>query len=154
MTEMIELYSGDDLAIFDYRCSGETVGRDAEELALAHSIVVPRAGTFGRHDAAGSFVADANQAVFFHKDVPFQISHPVHGGDLCTVFAPSPRLHAELMRWHGPADDADAEASFPFDWLPLRGQPHLRQRILIRTLEAGGQLAPLEFEERVLDFLG
>ena len=154
MSESIEVYSGDDLAVFDYRCTGAIGGRDAEELASEHSVVMPRAGTFVRHDAAGSFVADSTQAVFFHKGAPFQVSHPVNGGDLCTVFAPSPRLHAELMRWHGPPDDADTEASFPFDWLPLRGQPHLRQRILFHSLETGGRMAPLEFEERVLDFLG
>ncbi len=151
---MIELYSGDDLVVYDYRCRGTIAGRDAEELAVEHLVVVPRSGTFVRHDATGSFVADTNQAVFFHKDAPFQVSHPVCGGDLCTVFAPSPRLHAEFMRWHGPPDDADAEASFPFDWLPLGGEPHLKQRVLFHSLEAGSALAPLEFEERALDFLG
>ena len=154
MFEMATLYESDGLAVLDYRCDGTPAGQDDEEVANEHLVVVPRAGTFVKHDSSSRFVSDVNHAVFFHRDRPFRVSHPVPGGDLCTIFAPAPALRLELMRWHGPPEDADEEAPLPIDWVPLGGPSYLAQRLVFDRLYAGGDVSPLEIEEWALLFLG
>ena len=148
------LFQSDTLRIEDYRCRGQQADHEDEECAERHEIVLPRAGTFVRRDASGSIVADVNQILFFHAEQPYQISHPVTGGDRSTVFVLSHRALMDLIRAFDPSVDDRQDRPFPAGYMLVRTQQRLVQYQLLETVEGITSLDPLAVEEDVLGLLG
>ena len=67
----------------DVVCSGECRHRSDEECTSATHLVFPYRGVFVRHVGRNDAVAEANQLLFFNEAEPYQVSHPVAGGDAC-----------------------------------------------------------------------
>ncbi|BCG78458.1 hypothetical protein MesoLj113b_20000 [Mesorhizobium sp. 113-3-3] len=67
----------------DVVCSGECRHRSDEECTSATHLVFPYRGVFVRHVGRNDAVAEANQLLFFNEAEPYQVSHPIEGGDAC-----------------------------------------------------------------------
>lgn len=67
----------------DVLCSGTCRHRSGEECTAATHLVFPYRGVFVRHVGGNDAVAEANQLLFFNEAEPYQVSHPVEGGDAC-----------------------------------------------------------------------
>ncbi|TPM36883.1 AraC family transcriptional regulator [Mesorhizobium sp. B2-3-4] len=64
-------------------CNGACRHRSDEECTAATHLVFPYRGVFVRHVGRSDAVAEANQLLFFNEAEPYQVSHPVAGGDAC-----------------------------------------------------------------------
>lgn len=73
--------------VLDYRCAGHERRQGPEEEVGTYEVVLPREGIFVRHVHGESIVADPNYALFFNSGECYRVSHPVSGGDRCTVLA-------------------------------------------------------------------
>lgn len=73
--------------ILDYCCGGRVSARGPEEESIGFQVVLPRMGVFVRHVYGEAVVGDPNHALFFNHGECYQVSHPVKGGDQCTVLA-------------------------------------------------------------------
>jgi len=99
------------ISVHDYRCRAPVEAHGSEEPNATHSIVFVRRGVFGLCTRDESFVADPNYVVFFNADQPYRYSHPIPGGDECTILAVETARAMELVAHHAPPD-ACAEAPF------------------------------------------
>lgn len=73
--------------IFEVACSAGRGGCGDAETVTRAKVVVPRDGVFAYHfDRHGDFVADANSAIVLRPGKTYKVSHPIDGGDHCTVF--------------------------------------------------------------------
>ncbi len=68
-------------AVWDVVCEGRCRHRSAEEFIGQTHLVFPYRGVYVRHVGSVATVAEANQVIFFNEDEPYQISHPIEGGD-------------------------------------------------------------------------
>ena len=75
------------VTITDVRCRPDHPDCGDEECSRGHHIVFPRNGVFVKHVRGRRVVADAGHVLFFNAGEPYRVSHPVPGGDDCTVFA-------------------------------------------------------------------
>ena len=71
----------DTLAVWDVMCAGTCRHKSAEECACETSIVFPYRGVYVRHVGRTETIAEANHVIFFNKDEPYRVSHPIAGGD-------------------------------------------------------------------------
>ncbi|MGE0480996.1 MAG: helix-turn-helix transcriptional regulator [Phycisphaerae bacterium] len=88
------LYRGPALALADVCCAAPRSPAAPEEFSRACTLAFPRRGVFVKHVGPTTLVADSNVVVFFNRDEPYRVSHPVDGGDDCTVL----RLREALLR--------------------------------------------------------
>jgi AraC family transcriptional regulator len=81
------IFATDTLHIHNLDCSGLCGEHEhvQEEIAHQHEIVLPRYGVFQRYDAFGCQIVDVNYLAFFNSQQPHEISHPINGGDSCTI---------------------------------------------------------------------
>jgi AraC family transcriptional regulator len=121
-----------------------------DEIPHDHEIVLIRAGAFLRDDAWGCTMLDANQVVFFQRQQPYQITHPVGGGDHSTVFALSDPLLRDLLH-HAPDAAAYLEAPFPLGSAPITMHWQHKHHALLRAL---AHTDALTIEEETLLLLG
>jgi AraC-like DNA-binding protein len=116
-----------------------------------------RRGLFTRTTGAGTLVADANHVLFYTRGEPYRISHPLPGGDTCTLIALDTRDLLEIVGRHAP--DAAERETAPFDFTWTLGTP--RTVLLHHLLLAGlrrGETTALGVEDLVFalvdDLLG
>lgn len=83
--------------VFDVTCHAPKSGCSSEEWCSVSQIVVPRRGVFMMHQRGRLIVADANTALIFGVGDTYQVSHPVDGGDQCTVLVFRPELVEEAL---------------------------------------------------------
>jgi len=83
--------------VFDVTCDAPQSGCDREEYCSVTQIVVPRRGVFLLHHQGTPIVADLNTALIFGMGDTYQISHPVDGGDRCTVLVFRPELVEDAL---------------------------------------------------------
>lgn len=139
------LFQSDLLRVFDYRCPGHD---DDGEIPQGHEIVLPRAGAYLRRDVHGTFLADPNQVLFYNQGEPYDIRHPVQGGDSSTVFILKHSLLIEMVRQYNPAVENDAGRIFQRSHLPLAAR---LQTIQYQLLTAPHQsMEPLKIEEQII----
>lgn len=82
--------------VLDVCRSAEHRQRGAIEAAAATSLVFPYRGTFLRHIGDDTTVADPHVLLFFNAGEPYQVSHPVAGGDASLSITLRPALLREL----------------------------------------------------------
>jgi AraC-like DNA-binding protein len=75
------LLTTDTVAVWDVSCPGTCKHKSAEECVSATYLVFPYRGVYVRNVGRTETVGEANQVVFFNEDEPYQVSHPVEGGD-------------------------------------------------------------------------
>jgi AraC-like DNA-binding protein len=134
------------LRVLDHRCTGE--GDAREETTENFEIVLPRSGTYQRRDAHGAFLADPNQVLFFNQGEPYEISHPIQGGDSSTVFIVAPSLLAEIMQAHDPAVEIGGQRLFQRSHIILNTRLQVLQYPLLRA--NGTDADTLELEEEII----
>ncbi len=140
------IFQTDILRIETYHCRG--VEHKSEDIPLNHEIVFLRAGTFVRRNSFGTVVADVNQVLFFHQHQPYQIRHPLSGGDVSTIIAISPPALVELIQTFDPSVEERPGAPFSAGYCLADTHQHVELR---RILHAASNTAdPLEVEENVL----
>lgn len=91
------LLSTETVTIRDVLCSGRCRDRGAEERASETQLVFPYRGIYVRHIGRDQAVADANHVLLFNAGEPYQISHPVDGGDASLVLILPEPLLSELV---------------------------------------------------------
>lgn len=80
------------MAISSVVCCAGASGCSAEEPVDSPRIILPRRGVFMYHLHRQAFIADTNSAFLLDPGDVCRVSHPIHGGDDCTVLVPSPAL--------------------------------------------------------------
>jgi AraC-like DNA-binding protein len=71
----------DTLAMWDVLCSGTCRHKSAEECSAHTHLVFPYRGAYVHHVGRTATVAELNQVIFFNKEEPYRVSHPIAGGD-------------------------------------------------------------------------
>src|SRR5215831_18695708 len=95
MSHVRRMFESPIVGITDYRCDERAGGSGPEEASRGWAVVFVRKGLFVRHVGRRRVVCDANHVLFFNRDEAYRVSHPVHGGDDCTVFSITPALLRE-----------------------------------------------------------
>jgi AraC-like DNA-binding protein len=147
------LFRRSTVRVIDYQClmSGST--RSPEEWCAQPEIVLPRSGIYVRHDADETVVVDPNQVLFFNGGQPYQVSHPVAGGDRSTVFLLQPAVLLDMLRSLDPAVDEHPDRPFRTSHITLGTRLRMLQYWLLQST-ASGPAEPLEVEEQLLLLLG
>jgi len=83
--------------VFDVTCHAPKSGCSSEECCSVAQVVVPRRGVFIMHQRGTPIVADSNTALIFGVGDTYQVSHPVDGGDQCTVLVFRSELVEEAL---------------------------------------------------------
>lgn len=91
------LFHSRTVSICDVRCRPHCSDAGGDEWAGANEVIFPRRGVFVQHEGRRSVIADGNQVLFLNRDQPYRISHPVPGGDDCTVFTFAPDVLLEVV---------------------------------------------------------
>jgi AraC family transcriptional regulator len=100
------------LSVVDFRCRAHVEPLGPEEPNPTHGIVLVRKGVFRRMQGRETLVADANHVLFFNAGEPYRYSHPLPGGDDCTILAVDGPRALELVAHHAPRDAERPETPF------------------------------------------
>ena len=124
----------DTMAVWDVVCSGTCKHKSAEECVAATHLVFPYRGVYIHHVGKVESVADANQVVFINEDEPYQVSHPVEGGDLSVSIEVSAATLMELA----PVDylHARGRAAFNLSRLRIDARTQASQRCSVTVRSA------------------
>ncbi|HEX5042039.1 MAG TPA: AraC family transcriptional regulator [Candidatus Polarisedimenticolaceae bacterium] len=139
MIQAETLFRGRSVTLRQVVCRHGRGGPGEEEWSDEPGIGFPCAGVFRRHLRRQEVLADAGTAVFFRRDEPYRISHPVEGGDATTVLGFSRRAVEEA-------------GGFPAESLPVSSPTFaLVQRLRRLAQDRAGR--ELEIEESALAVL-
>lgn len=147
------VYQSDIVVVEDVLCRPCTSACGGEEHAVSNDIVFPRIGSFVKHDSWGRSVADANHLLFFSQGESYEISHPVNGGDSCTVFSFANDVLREGLEDLCVGERNDNSAFFPQSHCGADSNAWLLHHRLRRRLVAGAA-QDVTSDERALDLLG
>ncbi len=100
------------IAVVDFRCRIPAHAEGPEEPNLTHSIAFVRRGGFRRSWRRETLLADANYVLFFNASEPYRYSHPLAGGDDCTILTIEPSRALELVARIEPRHADRPEAPF------------------------------------------
>jgi AraC-like DNA-binding protein len=146
------LYQSSLLSVHDIDCTAPASPRGAEEFAGSHQMVFVRAGVFVKHVGSRQIVGDPSRVVFFNRGDTYRVSHPVDGGDTCTMITCSASTWAELLARH---DEAAKDREAPFTRThapaPMHGMARVQR---LRRMLRDGVGEPVAVEEaaaRVVD---
>jgi AraC family transcriptional regulator len=106
------LFNSPAISLVDFRCTAHGERDEPEEATLTHSIVLVRRGVFCRTERGHTLVADPNHILFFNRARVYRYSHPIPGGDDCTILAISTPLALELVARYAPRDAEKPETPF------------------------------------------
>lgn len=139
------VFQTDLLRVIDHRCAGLDNVRG--EVPQDFEIVLPRAGAFERWNARGECLADPNQVLFFNRGEPYDINHPIQGGDSSTIFVVAPFLLLEIAQAHNPTVEDDPRNIFPHSHFTLNSRLQVLQYRLLRETQPADAL---EIEEEII----
>ncbi len=122
------------ISVVDFHCTAHVEREGPEEPSLTHGIVFVRRGLFRRTHGEEALVADANHILFFNAAHCYRYSHPLPGGDDCTILSVTTPVALELVSRHSPRHAERPEAPFPFGYgLNSRRTARLHYELLTRT---------------------
>lgn len=147
------VYQSDIVVVEDVLCRPCTPACGGEEQAVSNDIVFPRMGSFVKHDSWGRSVADPNHVLFFRQGESYEISHPVDGGDSCTVFSFADDVLREGLDELCVGAPNDNGTVFPQSHCGADSNAWLLHHRLHRRLVAGGT-QDVTSDEWALDLLG
>lgn len=146
------LYKSSLLSVHDIDCTAPASPRGAEEVAGSHHLVFVRSGVFVKHVGNQQIVGDPSRVMFFNRGDTYRVSHPVDGGDTCTMITCSSATWAELLSRH---DEAASDREVPFTQThaaaPIHGMARIQR---LRRMLREGVSEPIAIEEaatRVVD---
>ena len=84
------LLDTDFVRVADVRCRAPCSAEREEDVARTAQVIVPRRGVFTLRSRGEPVVADPNTAVVLAAGDEYCVTHPVSGGDDCTVFVFAP----------------------------------------------------------------
>lgn len=142
------------LRIDDVCCRGTKAENTDGEQAFNTEIVFPRRGAFVRRDAFGTVVADPHQILFFHRAQPYQISHPISGGDRCTLFTLSESVLLDMLGSFDASVHDRQDKPFPVGAYLLEPRFRFAHYRLLYIADHQSLYDPLWIEEQILLFLG
>src|SRR5437899_5681961 len=96
------LHRSRSVTISDVSCRPHSRECGGEEISKANHIVFPRIGVFVKRIGKNEIIADPNHVLFFRKNEPYRVAHPVGAGDECTVLAFAPDLLVEATATYQP----------------------------------------------------
>src|SRR5579875_185690 len=131
------LHDGPLVRIFDVRCRPEHPDCSGEECVSRHHIVFPRAGVFVKHVRGRKVTVDPSLVLFFTAGEPYRVSHPVAGGDDCTVFAYRDEVLIEALAAVDPRVQDRPEAPFARNHGRAEASAVLPERALRHRLVRG-----------------
>src|ERR1043166_7047446 len=146
------LYDGPLVSIADWSCRGEDTRAGAEELASGHQLLIARSGVFATRRGGEALVVGPAQALFQNAGDPYRVSHPVPGGDRCTVLRFSFPAITEALAGFEPASRDRPHAPFRVGHAPV-GLPVLLRLHRLRQRLLRGEASTLEAEEEALEVL-
>ena len=130
------------VSVVDFRCRAHVEPDGPEEPNPTHSIVLVRRGVFRRTWRGEASLADANHVLFFNAAEPSRFSHPLPGGDDCTILTVETPRAFELVARHSPADAQNPENPFPVGHgLSSRRVARLHYELLARIWSRDAALA-------------
>jgi AraC-like DNA-binding protein len=145
------LFKGDAVAVYDWRCPGCDGPGHAEEYNDAYEVVVVRRGAFVREVNGSPAFITAGTLMFATAGEVHRISHPVPGGDACSVFRASVETLREMLGELEPGERERDAPRFPLRQAAIGGREYLLHRLAVRAAAAGAD--PVEQEESALWFL-
>jgi len=87
MLEHTLIFESSLVRISDVHCRSTKGGCGELERETSPRVVLPLRGAFAYHfSRRDEVVADPNTAIALHPQMEFKVSHPIDGGDCCTVF--------------------------------------------------------------------
>jgi AraC-like DNA-binding protein len=140
------------VSIRDVRCRAACSPAAAEELSTADTIVFPRTGLFVKHVGGDQVVGDSNQVLLFRRGEPYRVSHPIHGGDDCTVFQFTPEVLRDAESAFDPSARDRRGSAFVHGFGPADRRTFFTVQALRREL-VQPPVDPLRIEETALDVL-
>ena len=146
------VYASDTVAVIDVRCRACRDDDDPrrEERSGAHEVVFTRGGAFVKHVAGREVLADANHVLFFNGEEPYRVTHPLDGGDDCTVFRFATGVLCDALAEHDERVRDRPGAPFAHTHGPARPAELMRQHICRAIARRGG----LEADELAVELLG
>ena len=144
------LLATDTVTVWDVVCRGICKHKSAEECVAGTHLVFPYRGVYIHHVGRIESVAEANQVVFINADEPYQVSHPVEGGDSSVSIDASATTLMELA----PVDYLHARDRAAFNRSRLRIDA--RTQVLVALLRHSlnrGAMETLEAETLTLALL-
>lgn len=133
------------MRIFDYRCTGDD---NDGEIPQGYEVALTRAGTYQRYDAHGRFLVDPNQVSFYNRGEPYDISHPMQGGDSSTIFVLAPALLLDITQRYNPAIVEDSRRIFQRSHITLAAHLQILQYTFLHADQNHSD--PLGLEEQVI----
>jgi len=132
------------ISAVDFRCSAGVERAGPEEPNPTHSIVFVRRGVFGRTHRRENFVADPNHILFFNKSEPYRYSHPIPGGDDCTILTIDATIAPDLVAVHSPREAERLEAPFRIGYAPCSNRAAWLHYELLGLVRRQASLLSLE----------
>jgi AraC family transcriptional regulator len=112
MASRAVLFASENVSVVDFRCTEHGEKDSPEEPNSTHSIALIRRGVFRRTEWGRPLIADANHVLFFNQAQPYRYSHPVPGGDDCTILTVATPLALHLVAHRAPQDAERPETPF------------------------------------------
>ncbi|BCT91648.1 AraC family transcriptional regulator [Lysobacter helvus] len=135
------------VTVSDVVCAGESTHRSDVETSARTHLVFPYRGTYVRHVGEDEVVADASQVLFFNAGDPYQVSHPIPGGDASLVV----HVADAMLREMAPKDLLRHGDALAFRMPRLRIDPRAQALVaLLRHSLREGIAEPLEAESLAL----
>jgi len=132
----LHLFAGATVSIRDVQCRPNGCDHGQEEMTVTNNIVFTRAGAFVKHIRGRDILGDANHALFFNRHEPYRVSHPISGGDDCTVFTFTPEILVEAWGSRDPSVVERPERPFRSTHFVSDSATFMRQQRL-RTILRG-----------------
>lgn len=145
------MFTGEAVAVYDWHCPGCDAPEHAEEYNDSYEVVVVRRGAFVREVNESPAFISAGTLMFASAGEVHRISHPVPGGDACSVFRGSVPTLREIMDLLEPGAWDRQEPRFPLRQAAIGGREYLLHRLAMRAAAAGTDA--VEQEESALWFL-
>jgi AraC family transcriptional regulator len=138
------LFCGASLRIASWRCLAMNEQLTPERQMPWDEVTFAHTGMFRLHAGDRSHLIDGTSVALLNAGIPFRTSHPVGCGEVGSSFVVAPGLLRSVIA------DEGAELRFRNVSAPCCSRLLLSQRQLVRALERGSPVEPLQIEEEAL----
>ena len=145
------LHASRSVRIGSWRCCRPSPEPSGDEHTTFFEVVIPRSGAFVKHLGRRRIFADPNHVIFFNPGETYHVSHPVPGGDECTVFLLDADVLPELRGSDG--NPVRRRPSLPSSAVLIDSLIYSSHRRILELLVQGWRPGPLELEEMIIAFL-
>lgn len=133
----------------DVRCRPTDGGCSCEEVSHVDDFAFVRRGMFIKHVGRQACTANPNHVVFFNRDEPYRVSHPIGGGDDCSVFSIRRDVLTSIVAEYDASAPDRRSSLFQSAESSCDAALHMRHLRLLSEIERG-ELTDVAVEEQVL----